>query len=129
MNFGPLLEEILATSLPHNKKFGGLMSGKLAGPAVLSVARAHVHPEMLLDELDNRGYCMWGRNFLLKSREALVSTRSYCIVAGSHLMVYRYVSAFTVGVWLTRPSNKNGLIMPRANKAGEDALCCMLTAH
>ena len=33
---------------------------------------------------------------------------------------------FIVGVWLTRPSNKNG---PRANKAGEDALCCMLTVH
>ena len=24
---------------------------------------------------------------------------------------------------------KNGPIMPRANKAGEDTLCCMLTAH
>ena len=54
---------------------------------MLSVARAHVHPEVLLDELDSRGCCMWRRDILLKSREARVSIRPYCMVSGNHLMV------------------------------------------
>ena len=33
-----------------------------------------MHPEVLLDELDSRGCCMWGRDILLKSVEARVST-------------------------------------------------------
>ena len=65
------------------------MSGsrEVGWPAVLCVARAHVHPEVLLDELYSRRCCMWGRDILLKSREARVSTRPYCMVAGSHSMV------------------------------------------
>ena len=52
---------------------------------MLSVARAHVHPEVILDELDSRGCCMWGRDILLKSVEARVSIRPYCMVCGEPL--------------------------------------------
>ena len=99
---------------------------------MLSVARAHVHPEVLLDELDSRGYCMWGRDILLKSREARhTPIRPMPILHGCGEPLDDVTLRFCVHRRrvVDAPPNKNGPIMPMANKAGEDALCCMLTAH
>ena len=76
-----------------------------------------MHPEVLLDELDSRGCCMLGRDIQLKSREARVSIRPHCMVAGSHLM---YVCMYVLQSWAVHswrgdycPESGSGIINMR----------------
>ena len=107
---------------PHNKKFGGLMSGKLAGQRC-----------SVLRELTCIPKCFW-MSWIVA--DAVCGVAISCRSQAMSVYLYAHTARLRGATWwcnvtfLRSPSVCGwGPIMPRANKSGEDPLCCMLTAH